>query len=137
MGIICNKCRVTASSKCPNCRTVFLDNGADAVLSHVLKFTITNHKVSFTMMRYDDQDKKSIDAKEPLRDTVKRLVKTLTGLLDPTTDPWLKGLTFEQYICDHDWAWMPGSSSSIDCGCQLSPYQEDTKNAETKDEAVG
>jgi hypothetical protein len=51
---------------------------------------------------------------------VQQAVNVLSDLLNPGKNPWLNGLSLEQFVCNHEWAWQEGQQSEIDCGCKLA-----------------
>ena len=97
-NVICSKCGAKATSKCPYCRTIFPEDQTKAILSHLLKFPV--HKDGWATgtitLRADSNEE---------------YFRTFIHLAE-----LLKEIGIDKYCCDHDWIFMPGCKSSIDCG---------------------
>jgi hypothetical protein len=94
-----------------------MENQSLALLRGVLLTNLDEKdlKIEITRLRSNETDDLM-----GMREMVEQLFKTLGGLLGKLEDPWLKGLTLEQFNCQHKWAWEEGCSSTIGCGCKLN-----------------
>jgi hypothetical protein len=97
---VCTKCGAEADSKCPACRTVFMDDQTEAMYSWLLKFNLEKDaekgnwlKVSLYVADSEDEAKEL----EHLKDVLSRL-------------------NLKQYACIHQWTMKPGCHSTIGCG---------------------
>ena len=103
-NIYCTKCGIEGYSKCPYCRSIFVDKSfkhgdyptaqMDTWFSDIMK--IEEKRVSFAL--YNDQ-------------TVFDRLKMLRDVLKDAPDEALKVLS-----CVHTWAFKDCCTSSIDCG---------------------
>jgi len=100
----CKKCGAEASSKCPYCRSVFMNDQREAALSWILKRGIkeTNGQRWLEVSWFLSSD-------EDLVEGLKKLRNTLTSM----DDAYIK-----QYCCDHTFEFKPGCESTIGCGCK-------------------
>ncbi len=98
-NIYCTECGVSGFSKCPYCRSIFLDHDqpiafVEEILSHRLKI----HKDKLEWRLYQEQT--ALDGLRNLRD-----------LLKDVSDEDLKVLA-----CVHSWDFKPCMRSTIGCG---------------------
>jgi hypothetical protein len=113
--IICKLCGKTGTSKCPVCRSVFLDDTSgttEALISHVLKFEF--HEEGILTLKYQ------VSPNDTVGDAVRDLLEILQmcGTGDGKQVP-----TLEQVFCDHLWQYQPGEKSSIGCKCNVPTKQ--------------
>lgn len=102
-NVVCVKCGLEGTSKCPHCRTVFPEFPEEdrmlwfdvEALEHRIILS-DEKKVSFRV--YDDEDWLSV-------------LKVLRKYLAILKDEHLKTLA-----CKHQFEFKPGCKSSIDCG---------------------
>ena len=107
-NIVCKHCGATGFSKCPICRTVFPDNQYEAMLSHMLKFSLDKDsgQVTITFKSFP------MDESKPIVSAFIHLWKVLKRL-----NQHKDGLSFDKYACNHHWIFAPGQKSDIGCGC--------------------
>lgn len=122
-AIKCSKCGVTANSKNPYCRNVFMDNQYEAVLSWIFKRRLETDSNGHKWLHLDisvteghwapaeqpetkgwvEDELSETQAMERgfiwLHETLKRLVG------NEYPDNWAESdrLTLDQWLCDHDW----------------------------------
>lgn len=98
--VVCSKCGATGHSKNPAVRTVFPDNGTEAILSHIFHFSIveenglTKAKVSYTV--------------DPSWD-FQEAWKQLHGVIHLVDEK----VGVEMLMCHHDFQFAPGEVSEI------------------------
>jgi hypothetical protein len=109
--IECRKCGATGNSKCPICRTVFMDDQLDAMLSHSLK---RNLKPSEYSGHYNWLNIAWLSDKD---DSMEVAMNKLREVLNRMADPDDAYPSFKQYACDHSWQFQKGHKSEVGCGC--------------------
>ncbi len=101
-NIICSKCQLTGSSKCPGCRSVFTFTALPYYCYQVVDL------------------KTQIVIKIPTSGT-NSIKEAIDGFLEFAQDhnngKFKDRLTWDQMACDHDWKFKPGQKSKIGCQC--------------------
>lgn len=114
-GIVCVKCGIKASSKCPNCRSTFTQfpNVNVRYLCWIAEHIKPKKDSEFVTLTLNLDSMAGESAAD---------LKSTAGVIAamPLED-------IQQAICSHRWAWQPGCKSSIDCGCTLNPLPEDIR----------
>ena len=107
---VCLKCGATATSKCPFCRTVFLDNQIKSMLGSCIKFDegIQNEEYRKMEIKIHFRAKNNEELIEAFIEILQSMKETKEGTVQ---FPSLK-----QYFCHHSWQFAEGCKSIIDCG---------------------
>jgi len=109
--IVCTKCGLTGFSKCPYCRSVFVDSsdlelaGADEILSYYSTFTEEDDgrgKQRKVIKFYNLTD-------DMFEDTYVAILERIKRILNKTDRLDVLG-------CVHHWTFAPGEKSAIRCG---------------------
>lgn len=124
-NVVCRKCGMEASSKCPYCRSVFPENQIDAMLSVVIKHSVE-------IVHYEDRcpyPKRErlkiwldIHDDETEEDAWARLYYYLKNIIEPYQpgdekySDHVKFPSLKEFCCHHGWVFKPGQKSSIGCG---------------------
>ena len=97
----CKHCGATAISKCVNCRSIFPDDGFDAMLSNVLKY-----KITFDLVRQFAEVQLTVHV--PIQDTLgsadAEVVQYALTMINKLTPEQIKN-----YSCNHDWVISEGT----------------------------
>ncbi len=106
-NVQCSKCGATAYSKCPFCRKVHRTDATgqmECLLSYNLKIEESKNKDEVSII----MRKGGLKAEE----IIKHMVNVISLMIKEKNNyPSLK-----QFLCHHDFQFMPGRHSEIGCG---------------------
>jgi hypothetical protein len=118
-NVICTKCGIEASSKCPHCRNVFVcsDDPNVELATHMQSYmTATRGSYIGKSFKKDDGNDLVItvywlhDANGGKDTSLVENLKNLRDILSKMSDKHI-----EIFCCQHDWQFKPGEHSSIGC----------------------
>lgn len=126
-NFVCKICGAECESKCPNCRSIFLDNDKEGQLWSVLKFKLV--KADYNAVVQDDNERNidnwvqihiypmtSLEADTP-HDKIVKGFKALHHFIEMMLEQKEGYPSVEQYTCMHEWTLKEGCTPRIDCGC--------------------
>ncbi len=104
-NIICNKCGLTGDSKCPFCRSIFVDRQSligqiEHVMSHRMKISAEGIMIKRYSICHHPGPETDLDILTFLKDVFDALSKEDLKITS----------------CTHDWDFAPFCKSEIDCG---------------------
>lgn len=107
-NIVCKKCGATAISKCYLERSVFLTNDFQGLLEAVMDIREVHPTEDSRYMRVDMM----MGRNDTLAETTAKLLHHLDNMTHNKNNGYP---SIEQFLCDHDWEFMPGEHCSIGC----------------------
>ena len=116
-NVVCSKCGATAQSKCPYCRNVHQTDQTgqiECMLSYALKIepaTDENNEMTIKDFQEIKPYKELVNPETPEEALIK-LHQWLGKMINEEDN--FPSLT--QFLCIHDWKFMEGKHSQINCG---------------------
>ena len=113
--IVCIKCGVRGLSKCPHCRSSFMDRNPDLVVQEALEFVESRIKVQGDRQIGEDGKQKYTISFWTYATTNDEAMERMLRMLRNNL-PDIPGRLLKVAGCDHEWHFLPGEESSIGCG---------------------